>query len=122
VPLVANVMVYVGAYKTVTIFGPNGTPALSTSAAAPSDKLAGNVTRVTGTLLSVEGSQLTLLARTGQKVQVDAAPARAAERAPSLVVGQAYTVIGPREDSATLLKATSIIRAKPGQGAWPTDQ
>jgi hypothetical protein len=80
------------------------------------------VTRVTGTLVSVAGSQLTLLTRAGHNVQVDAAPARAAELAPSLVVGQPYTVIAPREDSTTLLEATSITRAKPGQGAWPPDQ
>ena len=122
VPLVANGKVYVGAYKTVTIFGPNGTPAAAAPAVAASDKLSGDLTRVTGTLLSVEGSQLTLLTRAGQKVAVDAAPARAAERAANLVVGQAYTVIAPRQSSAELLKATSIMRAKPGQGAWPTDQ
>ena len=74
------------------------------------------------TLVSVEGSRLTLLTRAGHNVQVDAAPARAAERAPRLVVGQPYTVIAPRKGSATPLEATSITRAKPGQGAWPPDQ
>jgi PQQ enzyme repeat len=122
VPLVANGKVYVGAYKTVTIFGPNGTPAVTTSAAVASEKSAANVTRVTGTLVAIEGSQMTLLTRAGREVQIDAAPARAAERAAILVVGQPYTVIAPRGDSATPLEATSITRAKPGQGAWPTDQ
>jgi hypothetical protein len=122
VPLVANGKVYVGAYKTVTLFGPNGAPAVAAPALAASDKLSGDVTRVTGMLLSVEGSQMTLLTRGGQKVAVEAAPARAAARAPSLVIGQAYTVIAPRQGTAEALKATSIMRAKPGQGAWPTDQ
>jgi hypothetical protein len=121
VPMVANGKVYVGAYKTVTIFGPNGTAAAATPAVSSSDKLSADLTRVTGTLLALEGSQMTLLTRAGAKVQVDAAPARAAQRAPSLVVGEPYTVIAPRQ-SAGLLEASSIMRAKPGEGAWPSDQ
>jgi hypothetical protein len=124
VPLVANGRVYVAAYKTLTIFGPNGAApaAVPPPAAATANKLPAGMRRVTGQLLQVEDSVLTLRTRSGQTVRVEAATARASERVPSLVVGQAYTVIAPSRNSSKLMAATSITRAKPGQGAWPTDE
>jgi hypothetical protein len=122
VPLVANGRVYVAGYKTLRIFGPSGTPAGAAGPATVNDALAANLSRVTGTLLAVKGAQLTLLTRAAQTVLVDAAAALASERAASLVVGQTYTVLGPARQSDAPWKATSIVRAKPGQGAWPTDQ
>jgi hypothetical protein len=124
VPLVANGRVYVAAYKTLMIFGPNGAApaAVPPPAAATANKLPAGMRRVTGQLLQVEDSVLTLRTRSGQTVRVDAAAARASERVPSFVVGQAYTVIAPSRNSSKLMAATSITRAKPGQGAWPTDE
>ncbi|HXW75449.1 MAG TPA: hypothetical protein VEK10_11615 [Steroidobacteraceae bacterium] len=123
VPLVANGKVYVGAYKTVTIFGPNGTAAATaTPAVALSEKLPASEGRVTGMLLAIDGTKLTLLTRTGHTVQVDAAAAIANERVPIFVVGQPYTVIAASHAAGAPWQAKAITRAKPGQGAWPQDE
>jgi hypothetical protein len=124
VPVVANGRVYVGAYKTLTIFGAGGAAAAAFTAAPPDETLAEHDSRVTGTLQSLDGSTLTLLTRSGATLRIDASAAMANERAPSLVVGQPYTVVGsPLERAATdPWRATAIVRAKPGQGAWPDDR
>ena len=122
VPLVANGKAYVAAYKTLTIFGANGAPAVSAQIAAAAPSLAAGMRRVTGSLTSLDGATLTLLTRTGRTVKVDASTARSGERTSELVGGRAYTVLGPSQAASTLLKATSISRAKPGQSAWPPDE
>jgi PQQ enzyme repeat len=124
VPVVANGRVYVAAYKSLTIFGTGGTAGAALAAAPVSDSLVGPVSRVTGTLQSLDGETLTLLPRSGTTLRVDASVAIANERAPPLVVGQPYTVLGPPLDQAGSApwRATSIVRAKPGQAAWPADQ
>jgi hypothetical protein len=123
VPLVANGLVYVGAYQTVTIFGPGGMApgaAASTSQAqaAPSP----DMRRLTGTLIASSASELTLVTRTGEKVAVDASVALQRQRATQLIVGQAYTVLaGVRVEDGALV-ASSVMRAKPGKDAWPADR
>jgi hypothetical protein len=122
VPMVANGLAYVAAYKTLTIFGPNGTALTANAVVAPQDKLPAGVTRITGMLLAVHGSQLTLLTRSSVQLEVDARPAVDAQRSTKLVVGEPYTVLAPAVSSGATLQATSIMRAKPGQGAWPADR
>jgi PQQ enzyme repeat len=124
VPLEANGRVYVAAYKTLTIFGPGGTARAALSAAPVDESPAGAVSRVTGTLQSLDGSTFTLLTRSGRTLRVDASAAIANERAATLIVGQPYTVLGPLLDQAgnAPWRATSIMHAKPGQGAWPIDR
>jgi len=73
-------------------------------------------------LLAVHGSQLTLLTRSSVQVEVNARPAVDAQRSTKLVVGEPYTVLAPAISSGATLQATSIMRAKPGQGAWPADR
>jgi hypothetical protein len=122
VPMVANGLVYVGGYKTLMIFGPNGGASPGAQVVAVQDNVASGVRRITGTLLEAHGLQLILLTRSSDQVAVDASAAVAAGRSANLRVGEAYTVLAPEMTAAGNMRATSIMRAKPGQGAWPTDR
>jgi hypothetical protein len=121
VPMVANGKVYVGSYKAMTIFGPGGTAAPAAAIAPIDPPLADNMNRVTGTLIEMDHTQLTLLTRTGEKVAVDASGAVARQRSTKLVLGEPLTAVGPTRSGEALWKVTAIMRAKPGQGAWPSD-
>jgi hypothetical protein len=130
VPVVANGQVYVAAYKTLMIFGPNGAPAsaatldnAASTGAAASSLAAETGRRVTGKLVSVTGTTLILSTRTNETVSVDISRAIEAQRMARLVVGRAYTVrIAAPALAAATLEAESVMRAKRGLGAWPEDQ
>jgi hypothetical protein len=129
VPVVANGKVYVAAYKSLTIFGPNASGASPASSAtvgdvnplSPSLPL-GATQRVTGTLLAINGSTLKLLNRTNQTVTLDISRALETEQVANLNIGRAYTALGAASGSDGILKAVAVMRAKPGYGAWPKDQ
>jgi hypothetical protein len=119
---VANGKVYVASYKQLDIFGiggglakaaPIGAPVLATTAGAPDE--------VTGTLVAVSGSLITLRSRTGKIAGVDDSDALRRERSSVLVVGEPFTAIG-RYDAAGVLHAAVIIRAKPSEATWPLDR
>jgi outer membrane protein assembly factor BamB len=137
VPVVANGKVYVASYKTLTIFGPYKLDAAAE--AGPVDAGArlsevddatrsvdslppGATKRVTGTLLAIDGSTLTISTRTGRTVTVDASAAIENEKAAVLNVGQAYTAFGAATGFSETVSVTAIERAKPGVGAWPADR
>jgi outer membrane protein assembly factor BamB len=126
VPVVANGKVYVAAYKSLMIFGPNASPAgtghsLDLTPVAAALPL-GATQRVTGMLLAVDGTTLTIVTRTSRTVRIDVSRAVQTELAAKLIVGQAYTALGVLTDSTDTLQAASVMRAKRSSGAWPQDQ
>ena len=123
VPLVANGRVYVAAYQTVTIFGPNGR---APAAAAPlnvtqRDPLP-DTRRVTGTLVASSGAALTLVTRTGEKLVLDASMALQRQQAAPLILGRPYTVLATVRAEDGVLMASSVARAKTAKEAWPADR
>ena len=129
VPVVANGKVYVAAYKSLMIFGPNGSAATVVRAANSVDSTTvaaslppGATQRVSGMLLAIDGMTVSLLTQTGRTVKVDVSRAVETEQVANLIVGQAYTVLGVLTGSNGTLQAASVMRAKPRSGAWPKDQ
>ncbi len=128
VPVVANGKVYVAAYQSLMIFGPNG-QALSqarmqvTATTADAAALPAGITqRVTGMLLTIKGTSVNLRTRSRQVVTLDLSPAMETEQVASLKVGRPYTALAAETGPAGALQAVSIARAKRGVGAWPQDQ
>jgi outer membrane protein assembly factor BamB len=127
VPVVANGKVYVASYQSLMIFGPNGSPSAGTAnfvetAAGAASLPPGTTERVSGMLLTIDGTKLTLLTRTGRSVMVEISRAVESEQVANLIVGQAYTALGVPTQSGATLQAASVVRAKHGSGAWPQDQ
>jgi hypothetical protein len=129
VPVVANGKVYVAAYKSLMIFGASASAARSANTAAagnsgtfPPSLPPGATQLVTGTLLAINGSTLTLLTRTSRAVKIDISRAVETEQVANLKVGQPYTALGAESGPDGTLHAVSVMRAKPSYGAWPNDQ
>jgi PQQ enzyme repeat len=111
VPVVANGKVYVAAYQSLTIFGPNGSAAPSAGIGAPPPAPARGVS---GTLLAIDGMTLTLLTGAGQSVQVDISRAVETEQVSPLKIGEVYTAAIASTESNGLVLAVSLTRAKRG--------
>jgi hypothetical protein len=77
---------------------------------------------VTGTLLAIKGTTLNLQTRSRQTVSVDFSHAMESGRIANLIPGQPYTALANATGSDGSLQALSVMRAKPGMGAWPQDQ
>jgi hypothetical protein len=127
VPVVANGKVYVAAYKSLTIFGilPASARAAPEIALQPSPILSPESPHViTGILLAVNGSTLTLQTRTGKSVKIDASQAMKNQRVGApLSVGRVLTVLGSSIEGSGALLATSMYRAKGSSGGfWPPDR
>ena len=125
VPVVANGKVYVASYKSLMIFGPNGAPAPASASVRSSEPVplpSGITWRVSGTLLSIDGPNLSLLTRSGQIVRVDDSAAAANQRTAILTVGNPYTVVGDSVAKPDERKALAITRAKVSESSWPEDR
>jgi len=125
VPVVANGKVYIASYQQLEIFGLGGSAATaSTGRSIPAGAYRGAVktpNEVTGTLVKVNGSQLTLRARDGKLVRVDGSMALKNERSEDLIVGRPFDVRGTY-DAAGIMRAALIVRAKPSSATWPPDR
>jgi hypothetical protein len=124
VPVVANGKVYVASYKQLDIFAVGGTASAKIARATSSQGFAG-INRmpheVTGVLIAIMGSQLTLRTRTGNVARVYDLDAVRHERSADLVVGEPFNARGAY-DAARVLHATAIVRAKPSPATWPPDR
>jgi len=126
VPVVANGKVYVASNKALTIFGVRAGGAALIAAqtvlqpspvASPSSPHV-----VTGTLLEVSGSTLTLQTHGAKTVKIDDSQAARNEQIMGpLTIGEPLTVQGSALTGAGALLATSIVRAKGSGDLWPPD-
>jgi hypothetical protein len=125
VPVVANGKVYVASYEQLDIFGLVGSGAKGAAPAVPAVKAphvsAAAPNEVTGKLVAIKGSYLTLITRSGKMVRVDDALAVRGERSSLLIVGEAFSAQG-KYDAAGILHAAAILRAKPSPATWPPDR
>ncbi len=124
VPVVANGKVYVASYEQLDIFGLLGSRKAVTPAALVVEApraTGGAPHEVTGTLVAISGSRLTLRTRTGTLAHVDDSEAVRRERSVDLIVSEPVSALGDR-DAAGVLHAKVIVRAKRSQGTWPADR
>jgi hypothetical protein len=128
VPVVANGKVYVASayhdgsgntHGQLNIFGEGGRGKPIASAAA---QLAAGPHMISGTLVTVNGSVLTLRTRAGKIATIDASGALRNERVTGLNLGTPYTAQGTTFDATGALFATAIGRAKSSEGLWPSDR
>ncbi|HTA53301.1 MAG TPA: hypothetical protein VK755_01040, partial [Candidatus Acidoferrales bacterium] len=124
VPVVANGKVYVASYEQLDIFGLGGSGAKPLVPRVRPVAFRGTLRaphEVTGTLVRINGSFLTLLTRTGKLVRADDSDAFRHERTGDLVPGEPFNVRGTY-DAAGVLHAVAIVRAKPSQTSWFPDR
>jgi len=129
VPVVADGRIFVASYKALTIFELGGSAAAEPEPAvqqqslrqpAPAE-LPPDSHEIFGTIETISGSSLTLTTRTGQRVGVDTADAWRTHHSVVLLVGEPVTVFG-RYDRSGVLRATSVLHAKPSPIGWPPDR
>ena len=127
VPVVANGKVYVASTRALTIFGVPTTLAPMAEAALtpvePPIAAPDSPHVVTGTLLEVTGSTLSLRTRDGKSVKIDHSQAGLNEQIMGpLTIGEPFVAVGSELTPAGALIATSIVRAKGASGElWPAD-
>ena len=121
VPIVANGKVYVASYKHLAIFGLTSAPVMEEAKLqqliVPAQKPAGAL--FWGSVKSIKGSQIVLVLRSGELLQVDLSAALAKGMTIEPVVGENVTVNG-QFNGHGVLEARSMSRAK-GPQSWGAD-
>jgi hypothetical protein len=77
--------------------------------------------QITGTLLAINGSTLTIQTRTGKTVSIDGSKAAKNKQFAILGLRKPYTVQGSSFNAVGTLQAISISRAKDSSALWPSD-
>jgi outer membrane protein assembly factor BamB len=123
VPVVANGHVYVASYKTLTIFGLHGeamrVPRLPRATALALAPQPGHI--VSGTIVALARSGVTLRTRTGRLVSVDASRALRAGLSANLALGGTLVAHGAYGPGGRF-DARAIGRAKDSPALWPADR
>jgi hypothetical protein len=122
VPVVANGKVYVASNKQLTIFGilPPHAPLIKLQEFPIASPSSPHV--ISGTLLAVDGSTLTLQTRTGKTTIDDTQAVQNEQVGTPLIVGVPLTALGSSFTASGALQATSIYRAKGASSeVWPPD-
>jgi hypothetical protein len=78
-------------------------------------------TRLSGTIVKIEGAQLTVKTRTGKEASVYAGPALDARQSTILFVGRSVDILGTLAGPNGLVYADAIRPAKDDPAAWPPD-
>jgi hypothetical protein len=122
VPVAVNGKVYVASFKRLAIFGLGQTIPFPAAPAAVAQALTpptGN--SISGTIASIDGSQVTLKTRTGSAARIDVTKAQQESQSIPLVVGGPVIVEGT-SDASGVMHAETITHAKPDPALWPPDR
>lgn len=119
VPVVVNGKVYVASFKRLAIFGFGQTIPFPAAPALAAEAPASNA--ISGTVNSIDGSQVTLKTRTESTARIDATKAQEESKSIPLAVGGAVTVQGTT-DASGVVHAETITHAKPDPALWPADR
>jgi hypothetical protein len=99
---------------------PRAVPAVG-AAATGAAATGAPATRLSGTIVKIEGSQLTVKTRTGREVLVYAGPALDAQQSAVLFVGGSVDILGTLVGPDGLVSADVIRPTKDNPAAWPPD-
>jgi len=125
VPVVANGHVYVASYKSLAIYGLSS--AAGVQAPVPATTL---LTRtplpagqhdVFGTVVAIDGVEITVLKRDGERILVDGSAAFAHSNAAEPSVGHGIEVRGS-DGEGGVLHAETLLHAKDHSAMWPPDR
>jgi hypothetical protein len=125
VPVVANGHVYVASYKSLAIYGLSG--AAGVQAPVPTTKvlartpLSAGQHDVFGTVVAIDGVEITVLKRDGDLIQVDGSAAFAHSHAAEPSVGHGIEVRGS-DGEGGVLHAETLLHAKDHSAMWPLDR
>jgi hypothetical protein len=120
VPVVANGQVFVASNQQLAIFGPI---AAGAKVAAPLSTVASqtSVSKVSGWVDQINGTDLVVRNRNGAHITIDAKPAKDAHQSVPIGMEEAITAEG-NYDAQGVLHAQTIVRAKNSRDLWPPDR